>query len=230
MSDSSAVDGWKEWLIALPVLGSALAVTYDVGYFWGLNINFFTVFSISEHITFALQVIPLALFVSSFAFVAPMAMQHGRERGRALALAQLKSGKSRAFYKDRANWFAGIWLLVMICIVWYWPDRSLNWVTLIAYLVGLGLTELVPTYFIRWFVLIAFTTFVAFCAVFAAGFDTANGYRKSDKFSYTVTTEQGDNLKAKVVRSGEHGLLFYEESTKHLVLLPWSKIKKVMSD
>jgi hypothetical protein len=37
MPDSSVFDGRKELLIAFPVLGSALAMTYDVGYFWALD-------------------------------------------------------------------------------------------------------------------------------------------------------------------------------------------------
>lgn len=38
-----------------PLLASSLAVTYDVGFFVGIGIGFFSFFSLSEHLVFALQ-------------------------------------------------------------------------------------------------------------------------------------------------------------------------------
>jgi hypothetical protein len=53
---------WNEKFYALiPLLGAGIALTYDVGYFWTIGISFFTLFSLSEHIVFALQAFPLAL-------------------------------------------------------------------------------------------------------------------------------------------------------------------------
>ena len=37
----------KEAIIGIPLLSSALAITYDVGYFYGLDMRFFTFFSLS---------------------------------------------------------------------------------------------------------------------------------------------------------------------------------------
>jgi hypothetical protein len=51
-------------------LAPLLAVTFDVGFFYAIEINFFTLFSLSEHVLFALQALPVAivilLFVSIF--------------------------------------------------------------------------------------------------------------------------------------------------------------------
>jgi uncharacterized membrane protein len=47
---------WKDnYLAYIPLLGAAVAVTFDVGYFFALNLSFFTLFSLSEHILFAIQ-------------------------------------------------------------------------------------------------------------------------------------------------------------------------------
>ena len=55
---------WKDsYLAYIPLLGAAVAVTFDVGYFFALNWSFFTLFSLSEHILFAIQAFPFALFV-----------------------------------------------------------------------------------------------------------------------------------------------------------------------
>jgi hypothetical protein len=224
MSENVMFDVKKEVLIGLTVLGSALAVTYDVGYFVALDINFFSVFSISEHITFALEIIPLALLLSSLTFLGPMIAHRARER----AKLNLQIGKSRPFYKDVSTWvLAGVFLFS----IFWWLHRSsyLSLLTAVIIVITEGLMHFMPTSFIRPVVLLAFGTFLAFCIAFTAGVDVASGYRKSDVFQYIVTPTQGPDLKAKVVPSGERGLLFYEGDANHLVVLPWSEIKKVVS-
>jgi hypothetical protein len=61
---------------------------------------------------------------------------------------------------------------------------------------------------------------------FTIGFDVATRYRNWNIFPYIVKTEDAEFL-AKVVRSGERGLLFHDETSKQLMLLPWSEIKRV---
>ena len=51
----------------IPLLGSALAVTYDVGFFSAIGLENFAFFSLSEHIVFALGFFPFALLIA-FAF------------------------------------------------------------------------------------------------------------------------------------------------------------------
>ena len=51
----------KDWIVMLPLAGSILALTYDVGFFYGIGLPYFTLFSLSEHILFALQVLPQAI-------------------------------------------------------------------------------------------------------------------------------------------------------------------------
>src|SRR4051812_36996300 len=58
----------KEYLVAIPILGTGSALTFDVGYFYGIDINFFTIFSLPEHLVFALEAAPLAFVASSAAY------------------------------------------------------------------------------------------------------------------------------------------------------------------
>jgi hypothetical protein len=216
MPDSPAFNG-KDSLIAFPLLGSALALTYDVGYFTGTDINFFSMFSISEHVTFALETIPLALPAASLAFILPLAMLHGNA-----------SARSRPFEYALYWVLLGLLLVFMAWWQWYWPT-VLKAVILAAFVLTAVLTLFLPTYFARPLVLIPFAAFAVLCCAFGFGIDVAEAYRNADEFPYTVTPTQGADLKAKVVRSGERGLLFYEQITKRLVLLPWSEIKRVDS-
>jgi hypothetical protein len=54
----------KDWLLFAPVLGSAVAVIYDVGLFYGLDISFFAFFSIGEHLLFALEALPVTFVIA----------------------------------------------------------------------------------------------------------------------------------------------------------------------
>jgi hypothetical protein len=87
----------------------------------------------------------------------------------------------------------------------------------------------------RWFaknipseiaILIGYLFLGALFSAFALGFDNAKTYRGKKEFRHTLTTSQGADIKAKVVRSGDRGVLFYEESNNELVVLPWSRIAK----
>ena len=51
----------ERYLPYLPVLGAAIALTFDVGCFYAIGIDFFTLFSLSEHILFAIQALPIVL-------------------------------------------------------------------------------------------------------------------------------------------------------------------------
>ncbi|MGA8294026.1 MAG: hypothetical protein WB820_16340, partial [Rhodoplanes sp.] len=77
----------KELLVAVPFLGSSIAVAYDVGFFYGIDIHLFTLFSITEHITFALEALPFAMVVAGAALTAmrsPLPRPVERQKSRSL--------------------------------------------------------------------------------------------------------------------------------------------------
>jgi len=80
--------GVRELLIALPLFGTTLAITYDVGFFYGLDMAYFTMFSLAEHIVFALQATPVAFIAALSIPSSFLASQFGRAfRARRLATA-----------------------------------------------------------------------------------------------------------------------------------------------
>jgi hypothetical protein len=54
----------KTIFLVLPIAGSLAAITFDVGYFNGIGLEYFTLFSLSEHIVFALAVAPIAFLAA----------------------------------------------------------------------------------------------------------------------------------------------------------------------
>jgi len=77
---------------------------------------------------------------------------------------------------------------------------------------------------------IAFLLFVGSVFAFSAGVDTARDYKATDKYRYVIQTSSEVDLKEKLVRSGERGVMFYEQKSRLLFLLPWSEVKKITSD
>jgi hypothetical protein len=51
-------------LVLLPMIAGSVAVSYEVGFFSGIGMNYFYVFSLSEHLTFALADLPMALGIA----------------------------------------------------------------------------------------------------------------------------------------------------------------------
>jgi hypothetical protein len=101
-------------------------------------------------------------------------------------------------------------------------------VVLLVLMVFTVMPERCLVYFLSPVVLSALALIFCLAFSFAFGLDTAIRYRNSNEFPYTIKTGETE-LKAKVVRSGDRGLLFYEKQSKHLLLMPWSRIQAVES-
>jgi hypothetical protein len=50
----------KDYAVLLTPAIVLLGITFDVGYFWGLDINIYTLFTLSEHLLFAVEALPFA--------------------------------------------------------------------------------------------------------------------------------------------------------------------------
>jgi hypothetical protein len=58
---ASRIDVIKVVTVGAPLLATSLAIFYDVGFFYAIDAGFFTFFSVTEHLVFALQALPFAL-------------------------------------------------------------------------------------------------------------------------------------------------------------------------
>jgi hypothetical protein len=217
----------KELLVILPIIGSAIAITYDVGYFTALDINFFTVFSVSEHIAFALEILPLAILVTVLFVLIPIVVDKGRQDGTAEARRELSTGRKQKFYTRKMFWFEIGFIIWIVYWAYYTGFVSASLVVLFS-LASTMLIKWFAIYLLRPIVWIGLSSFVCLTMSFAIGMDVATSYRHSPNYKYTVKTADAE-LKAKVIRSGERGLLFHDEVSKQLLLLPWSEIKRVSS-
>jgi hypothetical protein len=58
---SSALTPMRDLLVLAPLLGTGVAIAYNFGYFLAFDIDYFSFFSLTEHIVFALSALPIAL-------------------------------------------------------------------------------------------------------------------------------------------------------------------------
>jgi hypothetical protein len=197
----------------VPFLGSAIALTFDVGYFFGIDVNFFSIFSVGEHINFALEALPIAIVLSALIALL-MSSKNTRERLEAkvirsrrsiyivsaIALAILAWGLYHAYV-------TGVWLPLWtgaaIAIVAFTFERSKS-----IYRAAV------------------FSSTVVLTLSFVFGYRIAREYLETPSAFVTVKTLEG-TVQAKLIRSGERGVLFFDPSTKTVFLIPWSEIKQI---
>ena len=55
---------WKDMTAAAPFIATSFAFAFNVGYFWSIDIGWFSLFSLSEHVVFALRALPVAIGAS----------------------------------------------------------------------------------------------------------------------------------------------------------------------
>jgi hypothetical protein len=222
-----AETSFKDILVTLPVLGTTLAVTFDVGYFYGIDINYFSLFSVSEHVAFALEALPFAMGLASFFVVGTMALDSARAR-RLRKQAGSEGTKHTPFYRRTLFWLLAAAMAWNVWDLWRDPSSAFSWITLA---IGVLLLSMIV-----WFEndvsqssLTGFAAAVSLFIAFSLGFDAARIYKKSEHYRYTVSLANTE-IKAKVARSGEKGLLFFEAPTNRLRFLPWSDIKGISSE
>jgi hypothetical protein len=209
----------KDALVAIPLISSVMALCFDVGYFFGTDINYFTVFTISEHLTFAAEMMPGALILTTMfaAFV----------RREPLPSRKTAQGKKKRLLIGGVVVAFPV-IVVLPALTFYYHlyfvgSASYAILILTAIFFGLHRKGAMPTHSI-----LAFAILVSAIWTFLGGIDMARGYRRTGLFTYTIKADQ--EFKAKLVRSGDRGILFYEQTSGRLTLLPWSEVKKIELD
>ena len=227
----------KDIAIVLPLLGIVLTTTYDVGFFYGIGIEYFTLFSLQEHILFALQVIPTAFVV---AFGVPSGILAYRAGVRAadkntpsiptgkVELSELLAirEKVRAYFRTSQRWLLFYSLLfiafgsIMIALHQYFIGviATMSGVgSLIAYAIKGG--NVSSAYFVLWY--LVFYTCISFALGLQVGWYTLH----STKSLEVIDTKNEGQLQATLIRSGDRGMLVFDPTTRSVQFLLWDDVK-----
>lgn len=226
-SGVSAAPHAKDLVVFVPLLGSALALIYDSGYFSGLGAHYFTLFSINEHIAFVLEILPIAL---AGALIASLYVIW-RARDMTLRLKRLSRHP-----------ILSIVLFTLLTVGLFFLLRKVISTDLsiasMAATVGLFVAHL-PTR-ILWRAMLAALSLIIVVFSFGraiAAFDTESDQSPiivnlKERMGYSrkgtaLNTTDGQTIRAYLLRSGERGVLYFDLSSRQITLLPWTLISKI---
>lgn len=216
--------GVRELLVALPLVGTTLAITYDVGFFYGLDIEYFTLFSLAEHIMFALQALPLAFIA---ALIIPGTVIASFLTRRYLSL------NVRSEVHARASLLL-LSVSVLVLVVGIIGIVLKYYFSAIIIVFGFGgiaallypVTEFrttVPFY-------ASFFTVLFIVSSFCLGLQSAQSILCDRPATHTVSVAGSmDGLHGRLIRSGERGLLFFDLASKTVSFLIWAEIKRIQA-
>lgn len=228
----------KDFLVTLPLFGGALALAYDVGFFWQLDIAYFTAFSLSEHIVFALQALPFAMAGAATLGVIHLSIEKGAEdfdkkfpaAPRDENHARELLGELRTFQssqKRRVSWmFAAMTPIVLVL----WVMAELRTLATIIFLSGLA--TLLGVHFPKSVHRAPFgTMFLALSVIvtsFVVGLDVFSRTLRSVQQSHSLVVGS-ERVEGRIIRTGERGILFLQVPAQELTLVPWADVKRINS-
>jgi hypothetical protein len=224
---------WKDsYLAYIPLLGAAVAVTFDVGYFFALNWSFFTLFSLSEHILFAIQAFPIALVVILLGLI-----------GAGIIL-NAPSWPSPAAPVNPQT-LHGIKLVgayVILALLVLAPFSLFSYLLystpiltplLIETFIFLGGLVFIPDPYKRVFIAATAVVFVLTFSFFVGYLFSASAIISADPNNFfqlevgTINLKNGATINGRIIRSGERGVLIYDQVSDRLRFLLWQGISSI---
>ena len=211
---------FKEYIVAIPLVGTAIAISYDVGYFYGIDINLFTLFSVTEHVLFALQAAPFAIAAAILlgAFI-------GSRADVVAGLKVAEAGKTRQRYAP----FVLIGTAAAILIVTIYFSKL---GALVGFIAGTFVAASRTLPFARRTIYLIAAVLVMVSA-FALGHDNAGSYVRYAATNHSIQLDkelEPSPVPVKIIRSGERGVLYYEPKSKQLNFVKWDAVKKLTSN
>ena len=235
-------DGLKLLTVVTPVFATSIAVIYDVGFFFGLDIGFFTFFTFSEHLVFALQAIPFALpaalgilgFIVTTWWGYHKVIRDGEEAGekaKTMTQAERDAWVAKLQKQIDRNKKIDPWVKLAFALSGIASISVGAYTTGFLIFVSMLATSLVyPTENLKSATVRASLLVLAvggtWCSAFLVGYERSQAILATKTPSETITVDSKD-IPAKLVRGGDRGVLFLSLENKKLNFLRWETIKKI---
>src|SRR5579872_6883656 len=107
----------KDYLLLVPTIATGLAVIYELGSFYPLGTVAFSLFSVTDHLLWALQILPYSIATVVISIIAIVIFE--ALRGNAKAPSSEKRGRTRQYLSTLLNMCVGSAFLV-----YGWHERS----------------------------------------------------------------------------------------------------------
>jgi hypothetical protein len=212
----------REAVVFVPILGAAIALSFDVGYFHGVDINLFTLFSVSEHIVFALEALPIGFMIAIYV-VSHAALVSNRQ-----VRTFLQNAGFDKLRRHRGPIALGTLAIGVLLVIW---ALHIGAVFLVAVMLPLGILLIwwpinqrkpSPLYLLFAIAVVIYLSFIF-------GVHAATDYLERDFVTQSLVTDL-ERIEAKIIRSGDRGVLFQNVKTRSVGFLRWDAIKKIEVD
>jgi len=236
VSNGTAADKYflnEKYIAYIPVLAAILALGFDVGFFYAINISFFTLFSLSEHILFALQALPVAMI---FLFAVTMVLggtnfivkSHQPTSSPVVSSRGLKIIALIFFILLTIALLAFLIYVIYIGVVSN-PPSALTLVILPLALLTLAVE---PKFKVIYYLLSVISVCLIVSFAFGVSFGSsyvnpaAEGALKPKVLS-VVNLKDRPALIGQIIRSGERGVLLYIPASDRIRFELWSSINSI---
>ena len=201
----------KELAIVAPILGGVIAIIYDVGYFVAIGINYFSVFSLSEHLVFAIQASPLIVLAELFI-------------GLFVTIAQLELFKG---FGSKVSYIMGLVLMGLAGIAhfggFFASSAAIFSIGAILFFISPQVrSAAVP-------ILLIALTGIGCAAVLSTGINMGETKLRLSPTEILQTSNQ-EGVRGILLRSGDRGVLFYDSKNRTVLFLPWDRIVRIAKE
>ena len=228
---------WKDsYLAYVPLLGAAVALTFDVGYFWALNLSFFTLFSLSEHILFAIQSFPIALAVLLFCLAAAGIVLNASFLWKGPPpLAPVDPHQLHGVKLILASVILAFVIVMPLLVFAIYLLYSTPIITplVMEILMGWGGWSFVHDPYKRAFTAVVTVLFLLTFSFFIGYSFATSATTKADPQNIfqpgigTINLKTGVPINGRIIRSGERGVLIYDPASDRLRFLSWEGISSI---
>ena len=200
---------WNEkYLAYVTLFATAIAITYDVGYFYAIKLSFFTLFSLSEHVVFALQALPLAFLLIPFGALAILCFEE----------------------RPHAHWRRSTAFRITYVVLAFLVAALVSYVShLLSFWIGyilaveLILLSIVKSFPFRVAMTISIILTISFLAGYASSRSVMSYALNLDKLHF----KNGPTINGQIIRSGDRGVMFYDSDASRLRFDPWDGISSI---
>lgn len=238
---TSGTDGFpvKELLVFVPAAGSALALSWEVGSFLPIGGGSFMLFTLTEHLLFAVQALPVTLAILSIV-VLPFALNGPLDRMTDRALKRIEGLPApsdadpvaelahlrRQVLRLRRGMIALRSISItlgLLVILWGFHERLAAIIVFGGGLVGATMLREAPPAKLRQLPLLSFLLVASLGLAMALGSDYSRLVLNNPRNVVDLKVRQL-NKKAVLVRSGERGVLLFEPRTGKFSVEKWDAV------
>jgi hypothetical protein len=217
----------SKYIAYYPLLAVTIAASFDVGWFYAVDIHLFTLFTLSEHILFALEALPLAIAILLMATIFLPAMLSRFQPAKPSSPVVLPWRKKLLAIGIVLLAFGVVLGVLGLLIYNIWKQNPFVLVVGLLLILSLGGGFIVDPKFKQLYVSVA-AVFACIVVSFSFGLAFGAGILTNLRPVTTVKLKNEQaTINGGIIRSGERGVLFYEREANLIRFIPWEGISSI---